>query len=163
MKRYLSVLLLICLLFTGCTSQRQMLSEIAEFTLPADTTITYIDTHGGFHGDGAIYAKAVFQDAFRNKVETVFTESAGWHTFPLSENVSAVIYGSETHTAISESNEKIPPAPAITSGFWRLIDRHSESTDPGDDAQLLDRASYNFTVMLYDCTNNVLYFYILDT
>ncbi len=163
MKRCLAGFLLICVLLTGCTSQRQMLSEIAGFSLPSGISITYVDTHGGFHGDGVAYAKAVLPDAFQEQAGTAFTVDAGWHTFPLSDNVSAAIYGSETHTAISEIDEKIPDAPAITSGFWRLIDRHSESTDPGDDTQLHSRASYNFTVMLYDSAEHTLYFYWLDT
>ena len=140
-----------------------MLSDIAGFTFPAGTEITYIDTHGGFHGDGATYAQIILPDTFQERAEAVFTEDEGWHTFPLSKNVSAAIYGSETRTPFSEIDERIPTAPDISSGFWRLVDRHSESTDPGDDTQLHSRGSYNFTVMLYGSTKNTLYIYMLDT
>lgn len=58
---------MISIFFTGCSSQRQMLSDIAGFTFPAGTEITYKDTHGGFHGDGATYAQIILPDTFQER------------------------------------------------------------------------------------------------
>ncbi len=154
--------MLICLVLAGCSSQERELSRIAGFDIPA-STIIYIDTHGGFHGDGAAYAEVVLPDRFAEQAASVMTERGGWRAFPLSENVAAAIYGDDSHTALFEIDGDIPAPPPITSGYWRFIDRHSESGDPSDDTGLHDRYSYHFTVILYDAETNILYFYLLDT
>lgn len=45
--------------------------------------------------------------------------------------------------------------PGIANGFYRLIDRHS---DAGDGQNLLERASLNVTLAVYDADSDTLYF-----
>lgn len=162
LKRILASFCLIALILVGCTSQRGELSKLAGFEIPPSTIIS-VDRHGGFHGDGASYVSVILPDSFRSQADAVFTGTEGWRTFPLSTPVAAALYGDETHSALFEIHEDIPVPPVVTSGYWRFIDRHRESTNPYDDMDLYNRASYNFTVILYDSTANTLYFYTLDT
>ena len=48
----------------------------------------------------------------------------------------------------------------IANGFYRLIDRHS---DAGDGQNLLERASLNVTLAVYDADSDTLYFCEMDT
>ena len=48
--------------------------------------------------------------------------------------------------------------PEIQNGYYRLIDRHSD-TDTG----ILDRYSFNFTLGVYDSDTNTLYCCEVDT
>lgn len=162
MKRILAVWFFIAFVLTGCSAQRGELSALAGFEIPS-SAIESIDKHGGFHGDGVSYAAVSLPDDFKARADAVFTGTDGWRVFPLSENVAAAVYGDETHTAIFEIDGNSPVPPSVTSGYWRLIDRHPDSTDPHDDTDLHSRASYNFTVILYDAAANTLYFYALDT
>ena len=51
-------------------------------------------------------------------------------------------------------------SPGIANGFYRLIDRHS---DAGDGQNLLERASLNVTLAVYDADSDTLYFCEMDT
>ena len=42
-------------------------------------------------------------------------------------------------------------------------DRHLESNDSRDDTELLDRHSYNFSIAIYDCDTNIMYYFEFDT
>ena len=53
-----------------------------------------------------------------------------------------------------------PLLPGIANGFYRLIDRHS---DAGDGQNLLERASLNVTLAVYDADSDTLYFCEMDT
>ena len=55
------------------------------------------------------------------------------------------VFGKQGHTA---------------NGFYRLIDRHS---DAGDGQNLLERASLNVTLAVYDADSDTLYFCEMDT
>ena len=52
--------------------------------------------------------------------------------------------------------------PEIEEGYYRLIDRQSEE-GKATGADILHRASLNFTVGLYDTEKGILYFCELDT
>ena len=53
--------------------------------------------------------------------------------------------------------------PNITKGYYYFLDRHSESTNKKSAENINNRASYNFTLGIYDNVNKILYFYELDT
>ena len=53
--------------------------------------------------------------------------------------------------------------PAIENGFYCFLDRHSEASNPSDDADLFDRASMNFSLALYDSDTNKFYYIEFDT
>ncbi len=42
-------------------------------------------------------------------------------------------------------------------------DRYHDSTDPYDDSNVLARASFNFTIALYDAETDILYYCEFDT
>ena len=52
--------------------------------------------------------------------------------------------------------------PEIEEGYYRLIDRQAEE-GKATGADILHRASLNFTVGLYDIEKGILYFCELDT
>lgn len=53
--------------------------------------------------------------------------------------------------------------PEIANGLWYFYDRHSESKDPADDAELFNRFSYNFTFAVFDADRDRLYYLEFDT
>lgn len=53
--------------------------------------------------------------------------------------------------------------PKITNGYYYFYDRHSSSTDKFDDTNLNNRSSWNFTLVIFDKDNNVIYYYEKDT
>ena len=50
--------------------------------------------------------------------------------------------------------------PEVENGYYIVIDRHSQK-DENDD--ILGRASYNFTMAIYDTDANILYYCEFDT
>lgn len=120
------------------------------------TVVEEEDTHGGFHGDGT-YSLAL--DCSQNK-EVAMQLIKSWNAFPLSENLQTILYGSDARSSLLAEESNIPE---ITNGYYYFCDRHSESTDACDDTNLFSRASYNFTVMIYDSNTDRLYYIEFDT
>ena len=90
----------------------------------------------------------------------------GWKPFPLDDTVKALVYGVEDGTVkmgpylSDEAGE--PLVPEIEEGYYRLIDRQAEE-GKATGADILHRASFNFTLGLYDAGEDRLYFCKLDT
>jgi len=130
--------------------------------MPADSTIEYEDSHGGFHGDGGTYAKIKLDGKGTEKAILEIKNS--WKSLPLSENLSLIMYGGmrdNIEYIYNLADEfKIPH---IENGYWLFIDRHSKSINNYDDTDLFNRHSFNFTLALYDADENVLYYIEFDT
>ena len=121
------------------------------------TVVEENDTHGGFHGDGTYL---LVLDCSKKK-ELAMELVKGWKEFPLSENLNTVLYGSSTRGALLLKEEG--SIPIIMNGYYYFCDRNSESTDSGDDTDLLSRNSYNFTLAIYDSDTNRFYYMEFDT
>jgi len=116
------------------------------------------DTHGGFLGDGDYL---VIADCSENK-ENILNQISHWKCFPLTQNLERVVYGFEKGevTITKQISESIP---RIENGYYYFYDRNSESKDPFNEDELFDRASYNYTLALYDRDTNLFYYFELDT
>ena len=142
--------------------------EELRVTLPQGNILEHQETHGGFHGDGATYLFIQFQEDISEKLEGQY-----WHALPMTENVSTVFYGREaehtTYGALLQEGlfengsygEHV--LPEIANGCWYFYDRHSEATDPANDAWLYNRHSWNFTAAVYDADTKTLYYFAFDT
>lgn len=118
------------------------------------------DTHGGFHGDGSYY---LILDC-SNNTETALEIVDSWNELPLSENLDLIMYGGEKDGMTYEYNlSEKAHIPKIENGYYYFKDRHSETKNPFDDSTLFERASFNFTLAMYDRDTNLLYYFEFDT
>ena len=120
------------------------------------TVVEEEDTHGGFHGDGTYFLAL---DCSLNK-EVAMQLIKSWNAFPLSENLQTALYGSNARSSLLAEETNIPE---IENGYYYFCDRNTESTDASDDTNLFSRASYNFTLMIYDSDTDRLYYVEFDT
>lgn len=157
MKKFVCFLAL--LLLVGCTARQEPLESISE-VIGVDVTGGEIleaeDGHGGFHGDGETVV-AVFVPGLE------LSADARWHPLPLSENLSAAVYGRQTEAESFGPLFPTDAVPAVEHGYWFFMDRHAASTDPTDDTNLHSRSSWNFTAAIYDTDTGILYYLELDT
>lgn len=116
------------------------------------TVVEELDTHGGFLGDGSYYLLLDCSDNEKEALDKV----KGWEKLPLSENLERIMYGGY------ELAEKAH-IPQIENGYYIFEDRSSESTDITDDTELFDRYSFNFSIAIYDCNTNKMYYFEFDT
>ena len=124
------------------------------------SVVEELDTHGGFLGDGSYY---LILDCSENK-EKALEKIKDWNKLPLSENLELIMYGGEKDGityGYEFSNEA--HIPKIKNGYYFFEDRHSESKDSRDDSEILDRGSMNFSIAIYDCDTDKMYYYALDT
>lgn len=144
-----------------------VLSEISKtigVDVSAGEVISESDTHGGFHGDGDRVIEIQFTDtSFSDRLK----DNEEWKAMPLTENLTALVYGLHTETSsigpMIHSEDNVPVVPEVENGYYYFRDRHSQSTDPKDDTNILSRASYNFTMAIFDADANILYYLELDT
>lgn len=116
------------------------------------------ENHGGFHGDGTYH---LILDCTENK-EKALENVKGWNKLPLSKNLKLIMYGDESGQYGYDLAEEVN-IPEVTNGYYYFCDRHSDSTDSSDDTNLLSRASFNFTLAIYDSDTNRLYYVEFDT
>ena len=124
------------------------------------TVVEELDTHGGFHGDGSYY---LVLDCSNNK-EKALEIIAEWNKLPLSENLNLIMYGGEKD-GVTYGYELAQEAhiPKIENGYYIFEDRSSESKNSTDDMELFERYSFNFSIAIYDCDTDTVYYFEFDT
>lgn len=164
MKKLIIFLLMLSLL-CGCNA-KDPLREISD-TIGVDVTggtlLEHADTHGGFLGDGERIFCVRLTQAQATELMGSTQEKKFWHPLPLSENLSAAVYGSRTDAVSFGPLFPEGTVPPVENGCWFFCDRHSQSIDPVDDSRLHDRSSWNFTAAIFDADTNILYYLELDT
>ena len=106
------------------------------------------------------YSIIEFED---DNFENTIKEDNTWHVLPVKdETVTALLYGLEmsemTYGPYLENE-----MPKVEHGYYFFYDRHSESKNPFDVSEVLERASLNFTVAIYDAETDILYYAEMDT
>lgn len=155
---FVVVLLLFMRIFVQSTPQGHV-SKYLGIDCSRGRANEYIETHGGFLGDGDTFIEIQFQN---EDFEKRIRESEGWRELPLTENLKIIIYG------ISDEERDWGPRvageiPEIRNGYYYFEDRHSESMDKYDDSEIFDRSSYNYTIAVYDADKMILYYCEEDT
>lgn len=161
MKRILAVVYAFVLLaaLSSCLTSLQSDSYFG-FSKQRFTVVEEKDTHGGFVGDGSYYLILDCSDNTEDALSIV----ADWNELPLSENLNLIMYGGEKDgkTYGYDLSEEAH-MPVIENGYYYFEDRHSEAKDVSDDSELFSRASYNFSLAVYDSDTNRLYYFEFDT
>ncbi len=150
---YLAVVLSLILSLSGC-GQKNPLSDFAEMSgvsLTEGRIVSEEDSHGGFHGDGYRLIVAEYSD---DGIASEISGKENWRELPLSENLNTFVY--------QPYDERIS-IPRTEHGYYYFYDRHSECDHPYDDADFLNRHSFNFTLAIYDTDKNRLYLLEYDT
>ena len=161
---WVGIVLIFVLSLAACGSKepQKMISEALGVDASTGSTMSSMDTHSG-NGDGTSCIVLHFDG---NEMIKQIQADEAWQLFPLDETVKTLVYG------VSDAESSIGPfltdedgatlVPEIENGYYRLIDRHTER-DTATGADILNRASFNFTVGLYDTDTNMLYCCQLDT
>jgi len=155
---FIVVLLLFMRIFVQSTPQGHV-SKYLGIDCSRGIANEYIETHGGFLGDGDTFIEIQFQN---EDFEKRIRESEGWRELPLTENLKIIIYGISDEEKDWESRVA-SEIPEIRNGYYYFEDRHSESMDKYDDSEIFDRSSYNYTIAVYDADKMILYYCEEDT
>ncbi|MBQ3192363.1 MAG: hypothetical protein IJB59_02205 [Oscillospiraceae bacterium] len=165
MKKPITILLVLfaaaLLLTTGHRDRRtQEISEILGIDVTGALLSEDRDSHGGFHGDGLRF---VVLSELPPTVATEISHAKGWREFPLTENMTALLYGLDRgqwkYGPYLQENSQ-PLFPEIKEGWWYFYNRKTETYD---DAGVLDAGSFNFTAAVYDPATQVIYYAVFDT
>lgn len=151
----IALFVLCFIIFFGCSGCGNE-ENYAGFSRNDFTVVEEKDTHGGFHGDGTYL---LVLDCSKNK-ETAQELVKDWKELPLSDSLHTILYGSDTYGSLLAEETNIPE---VTNGYYYFCDRHVESTDSSDDTNLFTRASFNFTLAVYDSDTDRLYYVEFDT
>lgn len=114
------------------------------------------ETHSGFHGDGETTAKILLSEAAEANIVMMSVGEAGWRDLAMTENIRKLcdLFTDDNGAAF---------VPDVQEGLCFFHDRHSQSIAPYDVQSVHSRASYNFTLAIYDAENAILYFMEMDT
>ena len=144
---FLNIVLLASMMFVMSKGRefrkiQRYVSEVIDVNVLDGKVLVNYDDHGGFHGDGETFIKIKMPN---DRCLDVMKTNPKWLPLPFSSNISRVV---------------IPP---IKNGYYYFFDRHMESKNPKDDTELFNRCSYNFTLVIYDTDERMLYFIYYDT
>lgn len=154
-RRIIAVILVITVLsLTGCGENAALksFSKDCGTDLSQGEIISDEDNHGGFHGDG--FRLTVADYSLHSSVLDEIKANEHWHQMPLPDSLNTFVY---------QPYDEALEIPQIVNGYYYFYDRHSESTDPYDASELLNRYSFNFTFAIYDLDTNILYLCKYDT
>ncbi len=167
-------ILVILSLFLGASGNQQLanqlntanVSQTLLLALTQGTIVENVDTHGGFHGDGESLTVWKFDD--NSMLEQIQADS-DWKELPLTENLEALLYGvvydngvlvNQVGPYVDFSEEQLPH---IQNGYYYFVDRQAETEQQHSDTQVMERASFNFSIAIYDTDTDTLYYVELDT
>lgn len=154
--RLLAVCLLAVVLLAGCTQNsdpRQSVSSLLGADLTGGEIVQEKDTHSGFHGDGSYYLELSFEQETADALAQTLSSAEGWQSCPLSETAK---------TLLGYLSDELPAVPECENGYWKLIDRF-QGDEQEQSTPLLDRASINMSLAVYNADTARLYYVELDT
>ena len=162
-KRLLAAALALGLLaaLAGCgeKTEQQTVADALGLDVSAGTVTASADSHGGFHGDGLAFLALAFSD---DALKQQLAADPAWQPLPMDDTTQALVWGLEEGSysfgPLLTGDGGEPLVPEVEAGCYRLIDRHRDKDTP-----LLERASFNFTVAVYDADARILYYCELDT
>ena len=165
-KWLITAAMLPVLLLTACSSahaDEQRVGDALSLDLPEAASISYEDTHGGFHGDGETFAVLTFDEDAAQEVETLLRD-AGWQALPMEGDLAIFAYGGEKE-GVSYGYEALVKneVPVLENGWYWFFNRDDAAENPYSADGLLGQGSINCTVSAYDADTDTLYFYELDT
>lgn len=148
-------------------SEAKDISKTLGIDLSGGKILSSEDTHDGFHGDGNTYVAISFDENTGTALTGAIANNSDWCALPLSETLQTVVYGTTDGNAKSgpyiTDDQGASIIPSMKHGYYYFYDRHSESKNPKDDKELLNRSSLNFTIALYDMDHHKLYYDKMDT
>lgn len=150
-KMVLALVILLCGVIAAGQIVKARIGRAADICVITGICTRISENHGGFHGDGTtIYQVKIWGDSVLRQIE----EGEHWRELPLSDPLESYVYGGGVLDF---------PFPEIQNGYYFFLDRHTKSTDPYDETEMNHRGSHNFTLVIYDTDNHVLYYLALDT
>lgn len=161
MKKICVILICLFILLTACNknSTNNVISALYGVNVDGCEIIREYNNHG-FHGDGI---QLLEYDCEKNSPQ-IEEDMSNWNCMPLPESLHLLLYGGEKNNIIYTYNlAEEYDIPIIDNGFYLFVDRHSSSESPNDDSALLNRHSFNFTLILYDSDSKILYYIKYDT
>ena len=162
MKKTISFIMIAALIFTlsACGTNDNNKKTILDISEMLDIEISQESVIGMQNDDNGFVSLEITDT---NTVDEIKSE---WKELPLTENLTALVYGLEDETSsigpyISEDGEAL--FPKVENGYYYFYDRHSESKDHFDDTNVLSRHSFNFVIAIFDTDTNRLYYSKFDT
>lgn len=130
------------------------------FTKKDFSVVEEFEEYGGFPADGSHY---LILDCADNK-EKALEIVRDWKKLPLSTNLNHIMYGGEKDgVAYGYELAKEAHMPKVENGYYIFEDNQLEGTDSRNDSELLNRASLNFEIAVYDCDTDKMYYFEFDT
>lgn len=152
----------IVLFFRNNTKINRKISKDLEIKVPISLDFQYLDTHGGFHGDGIMFAKASLND--KNIERMIGKSKQKWTKTPMSENIELELYGGKRGEIYRESNlAKDMGMAKIKEGYWIFLDRSKGNRTFTNGENLFPRISANYSLGIIDIIENKFYYIKFDS
>lgn len=136
--------LLLCLAACGPSTGAELVASALDLDTSLTEEVVYTDDHGGWLGDGLTHIVLSFP---KGGLQGQLQRDSQWSFLPMDGTTRALLSYVD-----GEELAEIP------QGYFRLIDRHSDTQTP-----ILSRNSYNFTLAVYDAQQRTLHYFELDT
>ena len=135
--------------------------DLCGLDISGSVVVSNEDSHGGFFGEGAL----IVEFDCLQILDAVTQQVKSWNALPLTGNLQLIMYGG-TREGVSYDGYNLAERygiPEITNGYYFFCDRHSGTVKTDDDSSLFDRASYNFSLVIYDMDTARPYLFEFDT
>lgn len=161
----LAIVLPLCLF--ACSRPGRIADEISdalEIDLRAGRTVAVSQDRDRMFGDGQLFVELQF---YGDDAEAAIRDNPRWNPLPPNDEVTTLLYGSSGINSFAgpfvTTRDGEPLFPAVKTGYYFFEDRHPDAWAGEPESAVLERASFNFTVAVYDAESDTLYFAQLDT
>lgn len=154
--------LIIFLFFRHITKVHRRIAKDLEIKVPFTLEFQYEDSHGGFHGDGIMLAKASLNEKEINKI--IKESKRKWMKTPLPKNINLVLYGGKNDDNYYESDlSKRLSMSRVENGYWIFVDRFRGERTFNEGENLFPIVSNNYSLGVIDLDRNVFYYIEYDS
>lgn len=159
-KKIIYLVFIIITILSGCAKTTPddvaYISEKIGIDISGSKIIEKTDTHGGFHGDGMMFAQIEISN---KKFEQELKNIGKWSKEP-SELTEILLYGNEEWSPYIVDDNGEPLMKKIENGYYFII---NDTDSNEENIEWSEMYSVNAIVAVYDVDNNILYYYEIDT
>lgn len=157
MRKIISIAFITLILLFSCTldAPENIVSRALDIDCTDSSVIYFMDTHGGFLGDGTTAAILAFKD------DRVLGQIGNtWSPLPLNEDAEILLIGKDGKGPYitDDSGNAFLTRDEIKEGCYILIDSQKDK-----EGNITDRPSINAAIGIYDSSRRYLYYFRLDT
>ncbi|MCF6464496.1 hypothetical protein [Clostridium sp. Cult2] len=160
-KKHITIGLILLIIFSGVflnkTKVNRKIAKDLEIQIPYTLDFYYVDSHGGFFGDGIALGRAELND---KDIEKLLKDPKDhWIKTPIPNELNTILFGSNSYNSDLATRLSINN---IENGYWIYIDRFGNKKEYLKEEEI-DIYTGNYSIGLLNLDGKKFYYIKFDS